>query len=116
MTRLILLFTTLAIGVLFNFFSPTGEVGFPFSDMVLTIETYFYFLFEHLIVLLLALVIFDLEPRYKIAVGAFVLIQIIDILDYVLFYAEDWSPYLPSWNFLKVGIFAIATAYDRRHE
>ena len=114
MARLLLLLTTLVFSVLFLFFKPTGEIGFPYSDMVLSGENYFFYLFEHLGPVLLAVVILELEPRYRIAVTVFLVIQIIDTLDYILFYGERWTPYLPTWNVLKVGIMGLAIFIDMR--
>ena len=114
MKRLILLLTTLVFSVLFLFFKPTGHMGFLYSDVVLDVEMWFYFLFEHLVPVILAIVILELEPRYRIAVTVFLVIQIIDTLDYILFYGERWTPYLPTWNVLKVGIMGLAIFIDMR--
>jgi hypothetical protein len=110
--RLILLLTSLAFSVLFMLINPTGQIGFPFSDMVLSSENYFYYLFEHLVPVLLSVVILELEPKYRLAVTVFLIIQIIDTLDYVLFYGERWTPYLPTWNVLKVGIMGLTIFID----
>jgi len=103
MSRLFLILTTLALSVLFMFFNPQGTIGFPFSDMILTAETWFYFLFEHLIVVILALVILGLESEYRVSAIAFLCIEIIDTVDYCLSYGELFA----SWNIAKVTLFGL---------
>lgn len=112
MSRPIILFTTLAFSVVFLFFNMNGEMGFPFSDMVLTVETWFYFLFEHIIVLLLAIVILELEHEFKLSARVFVWIQALDTVDYCLTYGESWSNYMPSFNIMKVTVFGIVMLFD----
>lgn len=106
MTKLLLLFTTLALGILFLFIPVTEPRGFfPFSEVKLSMDTWFYFLFEKLIVLILAVVILNESTEYRPALWIFVFIQVIEVADYMLFYGEPWSKYVPSWNILKVVIF-----------
>jgi TctA family transporter len=118
MRRAVILLTTLALSGVFLFLpeETTPRDYFLYSDQLLELDTYVYFLFEHLILVILALLIWELEPKFRISVTAFLVIQIIDILDYVLFYGEAWSPYLPSWNILKVAFMGLGIAYDvKRH-
>lgn len=114
MRRQVILLTTLALSVVFLFLpdETTPRDYFLFSDQLLELDTYVYFLFEHLILALVALVIWDMEPNYRYSVTAFLVIQIIDTFDYVLFYGEVWTPYLPSWNILKVASMGLSIAYD----
>jgi hypothetical protein len=65
-----------------------------------------------LVPVLLSVVILELEPKYRLAVTVFLIIQIIDTLDYILFYGERWTPYLPTWNVMKVGIMGLAIFID----
>lgn len=112
MTRLILIWITLVFSVLFLLYNPKGEIGFLFSTMVLTPEIWFYYLFEHLIVLILAMVILSMATEYRYAFKIFVIIQIIDTVDYCLTYGEPW-PFLPvSWNVVKVFIFSPIVGYE----
>lgn len=110
--RSLFLLTTLAFSVVFLFYSPTGNIGFLFSDMTLALSTWVYFLFEHLILVLLAVIIVELEPRYRIAAIAYLTIQVIDTLDYILTYGEPWFAFI-SWNMIKLLIFIIAITYER---
>ena len=93
------------------FYSPTGEIGFPFSDQKLTVETWFYFLFEHLIVVILALAILVDAQEYRFALKTFVVIEIIDTVDYILTYGTPWG--VIKWNVIKVVLFTLTIAYER---
>lgn len=114
MGRLFLILSTLIFSTLFLFFNPQGEMGFLFSDYKVPIQTYYYFLFEHLILVILAYIIFELEPRYKIAAMTFIVIQVIDTTDYILNYGEPWfDNKVFTWNTIKVGLFSIAMVYEK---
>ena len=111
MTKLLLLFTTLALGIAFLFIPVTEpRAFFPFSEVRISMDTWFYFLFEKIIVLILAVVILNDTPVYRMALWIFVCIQVVEVFDYLLFYGEPWSPYIPSWNILKVVIFGLCIA------
>ena len=111
--RLFLLFVTLGFSVLFMFYRPQGEVGFMFSDVVLHADTWVYFLFEHLILVILAMIIWELDPKYKMAALTFLLIQIVDTVDYCLTYGSPWIPPYLGWNSLKILIFGIVVIIEQ---
>jgi hypothetical protein len=113
MVRLILLWTTLAFSTLFLFFHKDGEIGFPFDPMKLHADTYIYFLFEKLIVVILAVVILLSSSTYKTALKIFVAIACIDVIDYVLFYGNMKLTNVVSWNTIKVGIFGLTILYEK---
>lgn len=113
MTKLLLLFTTLALGVTFLFIPVTEpREFFPFSDVKLTMDTWFYFLFEKVIVLILAVVILNESVEHRAALWVFFFIQAVDLLDYLLFYGEPWTPKIPSWNILKVALFGLSIVME----
>lgn len=112
MTRLFLILITLLFSVLFMLYNPQGQIGFLFSAMVLTPEIWFYYLFEHLIVLILAVVMLSMATEYRYAFKIFVIIHVIDTVDYCLTYGEPW-PFLPvPWNVVKVFIFSSIVGYE----
>lgn len=114
MKSLILILITLLFSVLFLFYNPHGEMGFLFSDMVLTPELWFYYLFEHLTVLILSIVMLSMATEYRYAFKVFVGIQVIDTVDYCLTYGEPWG-FLPvSWNVIKVLLFSSIVGYELR--
>lgn len=114
MSRLILILLTLIFSVLFLFYDTRAEIGFPFSDQILTVDTYMYFLFEHLTVLILSVVMLSMATEYRYAFKVFLAIQIIDTVDYCLTYGEPWG-FLPvSWNVIKVLLFSSIVGYELR--
>ena len=114
MVRLLLILSTLIFSTLFLFYNPQEEMGFVFSDYKVPIQTYYYFLFEHLILVILAYVIFTLEPKYKAAAVTFIVIQMIDTADYLLNYGEPWfDSKVFTWNTIKVCLFSGAILYEK---
>lgn len=112
MTTKLLLLITLVFSTLFLFYVPTGKAIFPFSDMVLNSDTYAYFLFEHVILIILAWIIYDVTKQ-RITL-LYLLIQIIDTFDYILTYGEPWfDGNILTWNTIKVGIFGVAILYEK---
>lgn len=96
------------------FFEHKGEIGFMFSDMVLTKKQYAFSLMEHVIRFLLSLVILIDATQYRMALKVFVLIEFIEILDFVLIYGEPWfNSKIFTWNTIKVGMFGISILYER---
>ena len=112
---LLLLLSTLVLSTVF-LLTKNGDYKnfypyFPFNrDIVLTRDTYFYFLFEHLILVLMSLFMYFESTRYHVAMKVFVMIQVVDTLDYVLTYSNTWyiGGFPLSWDILKVTIFALA--------
>lgn len=114
MRNSILMLSTLVFSTLFLYYNAPGEIGFPFSDMVIPAQTWIYFLFEHLILIILSLVIYDLTREYKMSALVFVLIQVIDTVDYCLTYGEPWfDSRVFTWNTIKVGIMSISILYEK---
>lgn len=112
---LLLLLSTLVMSTVF-LLTKNGDYKnfypyFPFNrDVVLTRDTYFYFLFEHLILVVMSLFIYFESYRFQTALKVFVMIQIVDTLDYVLTYSATWEVlgFPLSWDILKVTIFSLA--------
>ena len=86
-------------------------MGFPFSDMVLNADTYVYFLFEHIILIILSWIIYDRTKDNIVLL--YLIIQMLDTLDYLLTYGEPWFRTILTWNTIKVGIFGIAILYEK---
>lgn len=112
MKTLILIFASLAVSVLFLLFNQSGQMGFLFSDMVLTPELWFYYLFEHVSVLLLAVALLAMARENRFAFKVFVGIQIVDTLDYALFYGDQWDFSPVPWNVIKISIFSLAIIHQ----
>lgn len=112
---LLLLLSTLLMSAVF-LTTKTGDYKnfypyFPFNqDVVLTRDTYFYFLFERLIMVVMSLYIYVENTKFKMALKVFVFIQVFDAVDYVLTYNKTWfiEGFLVSWDILKVSLFSLA--------
>lgn len=112
MMRLLILLSVLAISNIFLWIDNQTFIGFPFNETKVTVETYVYFLCEKIIVVLLAVVIFE-SIEYKKAAGVFLVITMVDTVDYILFYANPWVEGSPvSWNVVKVGVFGLSIIYE----
>lgn len=110
MTRLLLLLLTLSFSTVFIFTPDTEPKDyFLFSDQKLTLETHLFFLFEHLILVLLAIALYIDATKYKPALFIYIIIQSLDTLIYLLAYGNFRFADIPiTWNFMKVFIFSLA--------
>lgn len=95
-------------------FEHDGEIGFLFSDVVLSYKQWVYSLMEHVVRLIMAIAILVGASQYRTALKVFVLIEFIEILDYVLTYGEPWfDSKIFTWNTIKVGMFGMAMLYEK---
>lgn len=96
------------------FYEHTGAIGFMFSNEVLSYKQYAHDILEHLIRVVLALAILTDARQYRTALKVFVLIEIGEVLDYVLTYGEPWfDSKIFTWNTIKVGMFILAMIYEK---
>jgi hypothetical protein len=109
-TRLLLLLLTLSLSTVFIFTPDTEPKDyFLFSDQKLTLETHLFFLFEHLILVILGVVIYIGSTKYKPALFVYIVIQSVDTLIYLLAYGNFRFADIPiTWNFIKVFVFSLA--------
>lgn len=98
-----LLFCGLVLSVLFRLWRDnlSSEMGFPFSQMRIPAQWYFYFLLEHLdkIAVAICLSIHDTTPEYLIRVYQFIILA--DLLYFLLFYRDEGV----GFNLFKVTIY-----------
>lgn len=103
---------TLILSVVFMFYDHSGQVGFPYSDMVLSKKQYAFSLMEHLIRFFLAIALLLGASRYLFAFWVFVFIEAGEVLDYVFTYGEEWfDSKIFTWNTIKAATFAIPVFY-----
>jgi hypothetical protein len=96
------------------FFEHSGEVGFPFSDMVLSYKQYVFSLMEHVIRFMLAICILIGSTRYRVALCTFVVIEFLEIVDFVLTWGDPWfDSKIFTWNTIKVGMMGSAILYEK---
>ena len=97
------------------FYRNDVEIGFIFSDVVLTKEQWVFSLMEHLQRFILSIVILIGSKDFRIALTVFVCIEFIEILDFILTWGEPWfESKIFTWNTIKVGIFGTAILFERR--
>lgn len=82
---------------------------FPFSSVKLYPKTYIYFIFEKLIVIVLAYMIAADERQFKFETKVFFWLMVADLFDYLLSYGAVWiSIGVPvSMNIVKTLIFGL---------
>ena len=113
MIRMVLLWISLLLSLLFMLFPHSGEIAFMFSDIVLSKKQFAHDFFEHLILAVLAVVILSYEPKYRMTVVTFLCIQIADVVDYTLTYGDPWgSNKVVTFNTMKCTIFALVMFLD----
>src|SRR6187551_786424 len=82
---------------------------FPLSDQLLTAQTYFYFMFNHLVLIMLAYMLWQEGREYRRAFRVFLFIQIFYLAQYLIHYNSVWLN-LGGWgissHILTVGVLA----------
>jgi hypothetical protein len=117
MSKLVLLFMTMVLGILFLAFPYSEETKdyFLLSDQRLTFQTHIWFICNRLIFVVFAYVIANESAMYRDALRVFFWIQVLKFFDYLLCYNEVWLrlygiPF--SSNTLGMLIFGLAIAYE----
>jgi len=122
---LFILLLTLVLSALFSIVKTDDRTEYSFfcndinrlciSEVELTINTFVYFLFEHLILVIFSIYILLESTKFRMALKVFMWIQIVDVFDYLIAYGQTWfylSGYPMSWNILKVSVFTLAIAQE----
>jgi hypothetical protein len=78
---------------------------FPFNSKKLFPDTYAYLFFEHLILVILAYVIWQNEPYFMGPAIVYFVIQSVDLIFFVLSYGEPFRSIPITWNMGKTLIF-----------
>lgn len=112
MGRLLLLFGTFLIGLLYLFIPSGGKPYdfFPFSDVSITFANHIYLICEKLAFIILAYVVVTLDDKYRNAVQVFFWLSFADLVDYCLTYSSVWvdlNGFPVSMNTTKSLIFGI---------
>lgn len=108
--RLWLVFISSTFSVMFLIYRPEGEIGFPYSDVILKSDTYFYNVYEHVGLILIAITLLLFEKRHMWFFQLFLCIQLIDFGFYLLFYKSPWIAGVP-WNALKNIFLGVPLAW-----
>lgn len=112
MIRLSILLLTLSLSVVFLFFSKTKKIGFAFSEVELAVDTWVWMLCEHLVIVGLAIVILLQEVRYRKAIMAYLGLQLVDTIGWMLFYEDPLMNWPVSFNQLKIAIFFVVVVNE----
>lgn len=92
MSKLILLYLTIIIG-LFFLIAPEPVYTydfFPFSDMKLYPATYVYFICERLVLVILSGIIYNEATEYRPELRVFFFLMCADVVDFLLTYNGIW--------------------------
>ena len=111
--KLILMYCVILLGLAFMALPDNTEAidFFLFNDVRLTFQTYVYFIFEHLGIIILSYIIAVDTRQYKKEVYIFFWLQVLGFLDYLLTYNSTWFHIgmIPiSMNVITVAIFGMA--------
>lgn len=109
MSKLLLLYSTIVVSLLF-LLVPNNDVlvGYPFSDMVVSLDYYIYSIFEKFVLIVLAFVVANEATEHRDALNIFLWLMIADAVDYLLSYSSIWfhiGAFPVSMNVLKSVIF-----------
>lgn len=107
MGKLWLIFLTLAFSVLFLIYRPTGTIGFWMSPIVLSSDTYVYFLYEHVGIILFAWIMLEMSVEKRYLYLLFLLISVVDLFFFLAYYKSPFP-----WNPLKCALFGVPLIYE----
>ena len=120
-----MLLLTLTISTLFIHVPNVGQIGFlghpmmvsengDLVELKLTYNQYVWMFSEHLILVILALIIWDQSKKYRRIVRGYLLITIADTVLWVLYYYDPLGNYILTWNILKTVLFVGAIVYEQQ--
>lgn len=117
MSKLVLLWLTLTVSILYLLFPFTSATHdyFLFSDQQLTFPMHVWFICEKLILVIFAYIIATESTAYKSTLNLFFYLQIFRLVDYLLCYNEVWlwiGPVPVSANVLSVLVFGLMVANE----
>lgn len=99
----------LAVSTFFIHVPHIGKIGFILNpEVTLSYNQYFWMLGEHLIMVVLAAIIWDESQDYKDLTLVFLWIQVVDTIAFILSYDDPLKDYFLSFNFLKLLLFGFA--------
>lgn len=110
MSKLLLLYATLLVGLIFliipDWYTPIDL--FIFSDMKLSGANFIYLVGERSVLVILAYILWTQEREYVDALSVFFWLMVADLIDFILSYNEIWfsiGSFPISMNIMKAFIF-----------
>lgn len=111
MSKLYLLYATLLIGMVFLLIPQNDiTVGYPLSEMRVSLEYYIYELAERSSIIIFLFIIVKEEREYREALTIFFLLRCFDFADYLIGYNSPWFSIgsIPiTFNIISVGVFGL---------
>lgn len=112
MSKLLLLYLTFVLGLLFLLIPMKQEMMdfFPFSDFQIYPVNHIYYICEKMVVIILAGIIATEATEYRKPVLIFFILCVADLADYLLSYSSVWfriGEFPISMNILKSTIFGL---------
>ena len=125
MTRLWLLMFSLVVEELFRFFpnyseanicdykQPENGYGFLFSDMVVSPEYYVFIVGTYISRISVAAVLWYTWSMHRVAMYIFLVLIIVDLVDFCLTFSTPWFGPFPTFNHFKIAIFGLSMIYEK---
>lgn len=112
MSKLILLYLTFVVGLVFLVLPEqiSTKDYFPLYDIQMYLSTYVYFILEKSILILMAAIIANEATEYQQEIRIFVWLLVIDLVDYFLTYNTAWfhfGEFPISMNVVKCFVFGL---------
>jgi hypothetical protein len=116
MIRLLFMFSVMLLGIVFLVVPDAPPQDFfPFADMKVTPEWYVYYLIESLIIIIFAGYLVVESKDFKTVAVVFLILQTIELIDFVLTYNMAWFEYRGypiTYNVIKVLVFILVLIYE----
>lgn len=90
-----------------------STIGFPFNDLRLTADTWVWFLFEHINMVIFAVI---MAMPGKVSRGpavVFVFIYVVDLVNFIIHYDDPFVNITLPWNVTKIFIFLAAIINEK---
>jgi hypothetical protein len=84
-----------------------GEIGFWLNEVKLKYDTWIWFLFEHINILIYILIMILPGPIRRVPGIMFLLIHVVDLLSFIIIYDDIFKRMPLTWNVLKIVIFGL---------
>lgn len=95
----------------------SGTIGFLFIDGKIRFRDWIYFLSDHLILIILAYIIWAETKTFRFSLFVFFAIQVLDLIDFIFTFNNPWYQigWLPvSMNTLGTTLLTLAIIRDAR--
>lgn len=84
---------------------------FLLSEKTITLQSFWYYMYEHLGYVVVAIVFYIEIPKYKIAYLTFLFVQVGDAIDFWVIYNDEWwvvNGVPITYNLVRIAIFGLS--------